>query len=411
MKLKYVITAMGLAFAATDASAAAKQPGAEESLRLAEEAIYNYDVDGARASVASARTAIKRMRKGAAATDMASRADSIEQRVDRMASMMQRVERIAVIDSIDVDADEFFEAYRLSRGAGTLCSALTLPEDFEAADTTVVYIPENSRYMLWGADSGLMGSEQFTDGTWDSPQPIGDHLNRGGTANFPFMMADGITLYYATDGEDSMGGYDIYFSRRADDGTFLTPQNIGMPYNSPFNDYMLAIDEVTGAGWWATDRNHVPGKVTIYMFVPSEMRVNCDIDDPHLADRASLRNWRATSEGVDTTAVMARILAAETALADTSPDFTLPLPDGRVYTHWGDFRSSKARQLMEQYVDALEEDAADRRLLEDLRARYRAGNAKATERILSLEKKTEASDVSLKALVNRVIKAELPKAE
>lgn len=392
-------------------AAKAKKPDAAESLQMAQEAFYNYNPSAARSAIADARAAIKRLRKGNAT--LSERADSIEQQVDRMAEMMQRVEKITVIDSIAVDRDEFFDNYRLSRAAGGIFSPTTLPEGFEVAEETTVYIPENGRYMFWGADSGLMGSERFTDGTWDTPVSAGDRLNCGGTANYPFIMADGVTLYYATKGDDSLGGYDIYFSRRDDDGEFLSPQNLGMPYNSPYDDYLLAIDEETGAGWWATDRNLIPGKVTIYIFVPSELRVNYPVGAPDLADRASLRNWRATMEGDETIAdeVMARIDAAETASTDNTPDFWLSLPDGRVYTRWADFRSDRARSLMEQYVDALEEDAADRRMLDDLRAKYRPGHATAADRIVELEKKTESSAASLKAMANRVIQAELPNAK
>ncbi len=408
MKLRFTITTLGLLLCASASQGAkAKKPDASESLRLAESAFYDYKPNEARSHISDARAAIKKLRKDNAG--LSEQADELEQRVDRMASMMQRVEKITVIDSITVDRDDFFENYRLSRGAGGLYSTSTLPEGFDMADSTVVYVPENGRSMLWGSDSGLMESERFTDGTWDDPVNLGDHLNRGGRANYPFMMADGITLYYATQGEDALGGYDIYFSRRDDSGEFLTPQNVGMPYNSPYDDYLLAIDEVTGAGWWATDRNRIPGKVTIYLFIPSEMRINYPVDAPDLNARASLRDWRSTiGPDSDRESVMARIDAAEMAAADNSPDFILPLPDGRVYTHWDDFRSDRARRLMEQYVDALEEDAADRRMLEDLRAAYTPGKSRNAERIISLEKKTEASAAMLKGMVNKVIEAEIP---
>lgn len=388
--------------------AAVKKLTAPEALNLAEAAFYDYDVEAARTNLSAARTAIKKLKK-AAAEPLTAQAEEIEQRVDRLESMMQRVEKIEIIDSLTVDREDFFETYRLSRGAGGIYSPMTLPENCEAVDSTIVYVPENGSTMIWGGVDGLMSSERFTDGTWDTPFELGDHLNRGGVANYPFLMSDGITLYYATEGEDGLGGYDIYFSRKDDDGQFLTPQNIGMPYNSPYDDFLLAIDEVTGVGWWATDRNQIPGKVTIYVFVPSEMRVNYPVDDAELANRASLRNWRETLlPSTDVESIMKRLDAAEMAAADVSPDFVLPLPNGSVYTHWSDFKSGNARRLMEQYVDALEEDAADRRMLEDLRLKFRPGNKKSAEKIVSLEKKTEASVAVLKAMVNKVIEAELP---
>lgn len=391
--------------------AQAKKTDAAELLRQAEDAFFDYNPSAARTAISEARNALKRATKNKAA--ILAKADSVEQQVNRMREMMQRVEKITVIDSIAVDSDDFFEHFRLSRDAGGIFSPSTMPEDFEVADKTTVYVPENGRYMLWGADSGIMGSERFTDGTWDIPESAGDLLNCGGVANYPYMMADGVTLYYATKGDDSLGGYDIYFSRRNDEGRFLAPQNVGMPYNSPYDDYLLAIDETTGVGWWATDRNRIPGKVTIYMFIPSEMRVNYPVDSPDLADRASLHNWRDTQRdsNIDVESIFAKIEQSEIADADNTPDFTLSLPNGRVYTRWSDFRSNRARMLMEQYVDALEEDAADRRILEDLRDGFRPGNKSNFEKILSLEKKTESSAASLKTMINRVIQAELPDAE
>ena len=47
---------------------------------------------------------MKRTRK----TALTEAADSLEERVDRLESMMQRVEQIVVIDSITVDKEAFF---------------------------------------------------------------------------------------------------------------------------------------------------------------------------------------------------------------------------------------------------------------------------------------------------------------
>ena len=36
-----------------------------------------------------------------------------------------------------------------------------------------------------------------------------------------------------------MGGYDIFVTRyNSDTDNYLNPENVGMPFNSPFNDYM-----------------------------------------------------------------------------------------------------------------------------------------------------------------------------
>lgn len=409
MNLKILFAAISLSAVGTQAIAApAKKADAEQLLEQAREAFDDYAPDRAQSLIEKARAAQKRTRKA----DFEQRADSLEQIVDRMLSMMQRIEQIEVIDSTVVSTADFFDAIRLSHSAGAIYAADILPEGFDAASPTTVYIPENGRTLMWGGSEGLMECERFTDGTWDAPGEPATQLNRGGVANFPFLMADGITLYYATKADDSLGGYDIYISRRDDSGRFLSPQNVGMPYNSPADDYLLAIDEETGAGWWVTDRNRIPGMVTVYTFIPSELRINYPVDAPDLADRAAMRHWSNTvTDAERAERLRDRIEQVSNSQTDNSPDFELALPDGRVYTRWADFRSAKARTLMEAYVDALEEDAADRRMLEDLRAAYRPGNESARQKIVALEKKTEASAITLKTLSNKVIKAELPNAK
>ena len=218
----------------------------------------------------------------------------MQSRLIMMRNMLERVEKIEIIDSLVVDADDFFTHYRLSRSAGHLVPAAEAGTDA----ATVVYRPENNGELIWAeADTTgtlrLMSAQILDDGTTDSPRHLDDELAGGGNADYPFLMSDGMTLYFAADGDNSLGGYDIFLTRRNDDG-FFQPQNIGMPYNSPYDDYMLAIDESTGIGWWATDRNRIPGKVTIYVYITSPTRINVDVDDPALAGLARISSIAAT---------------------------------------------------------------------------------------------------------------------
>lgn len=98
--------------------------------------------------------------------------------------------------------------------------------------------------------------------------------------NWPFMLADGTTLYFAAKGEESIGGFDIFMTRY-DETTksFLKPENIGMPFNSAANDYLYIVDEYDGFGWFATDRNQPEGMVCIYSFLLNDVRENYIVDE------------------------------------------------------------------------------------------------------------------------------------
>ena len=109
-------------------------------------------------------------------------------------------------------------------------------------------------------------------GKWSKAVQI-KGLNEDEDQDYPFMLSDGVTLYYGARGSESLGGYDIFVTRYdADSKSFLKPENIGMPFNSPANDYLYAIDEVNNLGWFVTDRSQPEGKVCIYIFVPNALR-------------------------------------------------------------------------------------------------------------------------------------------
>ena len=58
---------------------------------------------------------------------------------------------------------------------------------------------------------------------WSEPESL-TSLNEQGNVNYPFLMSDGITLYYASDGEGSLGGYDIFVTRYdSENSNYLRP--------------------------------------------------------------------------------------------------------------------------------------------------------------------------------------------
>lgn len=376
-----------------------KKPTAEELIEQVNEAFNGYNTDLAKGKIAE----LRKLKKGVTVETI----DSIEQRVERMSEMIQRVEDIIVIDSLTLNRDDFFRHYRMASSAGVLAS----PEEVgaeKAADSTVVYLTQDCNLMIWGGTDGLMQARKFTDGSWEEPTMLSDILNHGGTANFPFLLSDGITLYYATDGEDSLGGLDIYMTRN-DREDYASPLNLGMPYNSPYDDYMLAIDEETGIGWFATDRNKLGDLITVYVFIPNAVRININVDDKNLSNRAKLASIAETHRpNEDYTAILHKIAnISDVAQSNDEPDFIFAFPNGKVYTRWSDFKSPQARRLMEAYIDAQNEANADSQRLEELRMNFKQDDSNTANAILSLEKKIKQAPITLKRMANQVISIEM----
>lgn len=376
-------------------------------LGLIDIAIREYRVDDADKLIADYRKGLKKGRKV-----LPDRSDEVTGQLERTRNMLNRVEQIVVFDSINVPADEFFTHYRLSPESGSLNKPSVLPKSFSVAPETVVYEPESRTEMMWAAPDEnenyrLVSSSALYGNEWDAPVAVGDHLGEGGDANYPFLMPDGITLYYASDGENSLGGYDLFITRR-DGAGFLQPQNLGMPYNSPYNDYMLAIDETTGVGWWASDRNLIDGCVTIYMFKPADMRVNVDVNAPDLIQRASLSSISATWEpDADYTGLLERISNISDSPHKLRSQCYFALPDGRVITRLEQLSDSDARLAMRHYLDLQKSMSQDESRLQRLRDMYREGDTSVADEILRLEKRALDDAVTLKHAANEVIRAEM----
>lgn len=385
---------------------ALKRKVTESPRYLAEIAFMQYRVDDAEEYIEAYKTALEKSKK-----DVPEETADLERRVRQMKAMLDRVECIEIIDSIAVDAATFFKAYRLTAESGSLNSSEVLPRGVRAVSDAVVYMPESKTSMMWAMPDEnenyvLVASNLLSDGKWERPRLLGEVLNEGGDANYPFMLSDGITLYFANTGENSIGGYDIFISRR-DEDTYFQPQNIGMPYNSPYDDYMLAIDEITGVGWWATDRNRLDGKITIYKFIPKEMRENYAVDEPSLVSMARIASYRDTwVDGADYSDLLMAIEEIDPDRKVVKNDFEFALPDGKVYTRWDDFKNPDAKAAMQEYVSAVNDHETTLTALEQLRRKYAQGVTGLESMIMKMEEKLRDDYVLMRRLANDVIRLE-----
>lgn len=196
----------------------------------------------------------------------------------RITIMKSAIQNIIFIDSIVVDKNDFFKHYKLSKEMGSFHS----PKEFwRGANESQTLIYQNELkdkcYFANKASDGLsrLYSCDILGDDWGEPYELKgiSDTAKYTNINYPYMMPDGITLYFAATGKESIGGYDIFVTRYdSEEGSFLNAENIGMPFNSTANDYLYAIDEFNNLGWFATDRRQPKDKVCIYIFIPSENR-------------------------------------------------------------------------------------------------------------------------------------------
>lgn len=332
------------------------------------------------------------------------------QKIHAEARFFRRVEKVIFIDSLVVDKESFLSAYLIGPESGSLHSTQSLsdipsiPEN--ASADCMAYCTEmaNKIYFAAPTDSGritLHTTYKMTD-DWSAPMEL-EGLPETGDNNFPFMLSDGATFYFANNGEGSVGGYDIFVTRyNSETGRFLKPDNAGMPFNSTANDYMMAFDELNGLGWFATDRRQPEGSVCIYTFVWNEGRkpyYDTDEVSPEAVRRAadiiSIAESQTDEDAVRTARqnlFKLNVQQGETTSGKTkSADFIFVLDDFTDYHNLDDFHSTEAKSLYEQCLTARNESeatAADLQQKRNLWSSY-SGEKRAAlgEEIRELEKR------------------------
>jgi tetratricopeptide (TPR) repeat protein len=332
--------------------------------------------------------------------------------------MMRGVECVQVIDSIAIDSLDFIRHYRLSPEAGRLVAFKSLPKALQVDSDAIAYIPQRADAIYMGHrledNYDLCVSNYLVGADWSPLHSLSDNINTSDNQDYPYLLSDGQTLYFAQDGNSSLGGYDIYITMfNSERGEYMLPQNLGMPFNSFDNDFMMAIDEHMGVGWFITDRNHIPGKLTLYIFIPNESKNVYSSDNEKLASLAQLASIADTwVEGADYSTLLDNIAAiAPDESKLIHQEFYFVLCDGMVYTQMSDFKNPEAGRYYEQ-ARALQQKIDDRKArLNALRRQYAlasaAEKAQLSNTILDLEQEILNNNESPLNYENHARRAEL----
>ena len=311
----------------------------------------------------------------------------------RIVEMREATQKIVFIDSIVVDKNNFLSSIRLNPESGRLTTYDQFFRSEEHPDG-YVFINEmgNKCYFSDENDNGrmqLLTSDKLGS-EWSDPVVV-KGISEGVTeTNYPFMMTDGTTFYFAAKGRESIGGYDIFVTRYdSEDGQFLKPENIGMPFNSEANDYMYVIDEQNNFGFFVTDRRQPEGKVCVYVFIPPTARQTYNLDiysEEQLRSLSEIRRIADTwGDGKERKLAQERLRSTSKNVAEeTKPDMNFIINDELTYTSVSQFRSPESQPLFQQLTDTKKKLTEIQNTLEKTRTFYVKANTE-DKRVLRTE--------------------------
>ncbi len=136
------------------------------------------------------------------------------------------------------------------------------------------YLSADGRQLFFSveAESSLGGTDLYLssrneNGEWSTPQNLGEPINTAFDEDAPFLSDDGETLYFASTGHPGYGNFDLYKSKKLSDGKWGEPENLGKPLNSPGHDIFLVHDSLKTTGYFASGRNGGFGDMDIYKVI------------------------------------------------------------------------------------------------------------------------------------------------
>lgn len=100
---------------------------------------------------------------------------------------------------------------------------------------------------------------------WGKPENLGDSVNTPGNESSPYIHADGVSLYFASDDWPGLGGSDLFLSRMATDSTRNKPVNLGYPVNTCRDEQGLIVDAAGEKAYFASNRSGSRG-IDLYRF-------------------------------------------------------------------------------------------------------------------------------------------------
>jgi hypothetical protein len=135
---------------------------------------------------------------------------------------------------------QFQKSFKLSDnvndGLETSASLWVSPEG-----DSILYFA-SSRSGNFGATDIYMCKKLPGNFGWGAPINLGPKINTKYKEEFPHLSKDGKTLYFASQGHSSMGGFDIFKSVWDEgDQAWSEPRNLGYPINGPDDDMNITF--------------------------------------------------------------------------------------------------------------------------------------------------------------------------
>jgi hypothetical protein len=106
-----------------------------------------------------------------------------------------------------------------------------------SADKSTLFFTSDREGGYGGLDIYMV--KRDIHGNWGKPRNLGPHINTEYDEETPMIHYDGKTLYFSSEGHNSMGRLDVFYAEMLKDSSWSKPVNLGYPINTPADDFFF----------------------------------------------------------------------------------------------------------------------------------------------------------------------------
>lgn len=119
------------------------------------------------------------------------------------------------------------------------------------------YLSEDGNQILFASDrpGGFGGLDLYVskkvNGEWGPVDNLGPEINTQFNEDRPFLINNGKTLFFISQGHENIGGYDVFKSELQSNALWSEPENLGYPLNTPDDDIFFMPIEGGKSGYYS----------------------------------------------------------------------------------------------------------------------------------------------------------------
>jgi hypothetical protein len=188
--------------------------------------------------------------------------------------LLSNITDIIVLDKKEIASDKFFRLYDLKDIGGNILVTLEFQTKLDKKNNhqPIIHFPNQPKAIFYASygETGSSGKDIYVrikqqDGTWGEPQVVKGGVNTAFDEDYPYMHPDGQSLYFASKGHNSMGGFDIFRSKYDEFKKEFGPaENMDFAVSSPDDDLFFVLDSLNRDAYFASARQSEAGKLTVY---------------------------------------------------------------------------------------------------------------------------------------------------